>query len=99
MHDVSVLHDIVLTLDGYLACLSAFCLRAKGDVVVVFDDFGTYKATLEVRVDNARCLRCFHSFLECPCTALLGTCGEEGLEAEQAICGLDEAVDAALLEA
>ena len=98
MHDIAVLHYIVLAFDGNLARLAAFCFAAQGNIVVVFDNLCTDKATLEVRVDNTRSLRSFHSFLESLRTTFFGTCGEESLEAKQAVGGLDEAVDTTLLQ-
>ncbi len=79
MHYIAVLHDIVLALDGYLACFATLGLGAQGDIVVVFYHLGTYKASLEVGMDNARRLRGFHPLAESPSTAFLGAGGEECL--------------------
>ena len=53
MHDVTVLHNIILTLDTHLSSLADSGLRAILDIVVVLDDLGADKALLEVGVDDA----------------------------------------------
>ena len=98
MHDVAILYDVVFAFDGYLAGLAALGLGSESDVVVILDDLGTDEAALKVRVDNACCLRCFHTLAECPRAALFGSGGEESLEVEQVVSGLDETVYSTLLE-
>ena len=53
MHDVAVLDDVVLALDGELAGGAAFGFGAVFDEVVVLDDFGADEAFLEVGVDDS----------------------------------------------
>ena len=56
MHDVAVLNDIILTLDGELACLTDSSLRTVLDVVVILDYLGADESLLEVGVDDAGAL-------------------------------------------
>jgi len=57
VHDVAVLNDIILTLDGELACLADSSLRSVLDVVVILDYLGADESLLEVGVDDAGTLR------------------------------------------
>ena len=99
MHNVAVLHHIVLPLYGYLARFAAFGFGSQGHVVVVLDHLGTYETPLKVGVYDACRLGSFHAFLESPRAALLGARSQEGLQIQQTVGGLDEAAHAALLEA
>lgn len=99
MHDITILDDIILAFDSDLASLAAFGFRTEGDVIVILNHFSAYETTFEVRVNNARRLRSFHTFLECPCPAFLRACGEECLKTKETICGFDKAIDATLFEA
>ena len=78
-HDVAVLEHVVLALNVHLAGLFHCRLAAIGDVILIFDDFGTDKATLKVGVNHAGTLWSFAALAVSPGTHLLGTSGEEGL--------------------
>ena len=75
------------------------CLAAIVDVVLVLDDLGTDETALKVGVDDTGTLRSLAAAAVGPCAHLLGACGEEGLEVEQSIGRLDDAVHTALLQA
>ena len=53
MHDVAVLDDVVLALDGEFAGGAAFGFGTVFDEVVVLDDFGADEALLEVGMDDS----------------------------------------------
>ena len=57
MHDVAVLHHIVLAFDAHLTSLANGSFGAILDVVVVLDDLGTNETFLEVGVDDTSTLR------------------------------------------
>ena len=62
MHDVAILHHIVLALDTHLACLANSSLRTILDIVVIFDNLSTDEALFEVGVDNTSTLRSLPPF-------------------------------------
>ena len=99
VHDVAVLNDVVLALDGQLASLADSGLRAVLQVVVVLDDFGADKALLEVCVDDAGTLGSLPALLIGPRLYLHLASRDESLEVQQGVGLLDEAVHAALLQA
>ena len=74
-------------------------LAAIVDVVLVLDDLGTDETALKVGVDDTGTLRGLAAAAIGPCAHLLGACGEEGLEVEQSIGRLDDAVHTAFLQA
>ncbi len=57
MHDVAVLHDVVLAFEPHLAGVARAGLAAAGDVIVVGDGLGADEALLEIGVDDAGRLR------------------------------------------
>ena len=97
MHDVAILHDVVLALDGQFAGLADGGLGAVLQVVVVLDDLSAYKTLLEVGVDDAGTLRSLPALLVSPGLHLHFAGGDERLEIQQGVGFLDEPVDAALL--
>ena len=98
VHDVTVLHDVLLALDADFAGVAAGLLRAERHVVVVLDDLGADESPFEVGVDDAGRLGSLHAADVGPGARLVGACGEEGLEVEQPVGRLDEARHARLLE-
>ena len=66
------------------------------DVVVVLDDLGADETFLEVGVDDACALRCLPPAAESPCFYFHFAGGDERLQVQQGIDGLDEAVASAL---
>lgn len=57
VHDVTVLDDVFLAFDRKFAGFADAGLAAQLDVIVVFDDFGTDEAFLEVSMYDAGALR------------------------------------------
>ena len=98
MHDVAILHHIVLALDTHLACLANSSLRTILDIVVIFDNLSTDEALFEVGVDNTSTLRSLPAFLIRPGLHLHLTSSDESLEVQQGISLLDEAVHTTLLQ-
>ena len=98
-HDVAVLHHVVLAFDAELAGLAHGGFGAVLDVVVVLDDLGADEALLEVGVDDAGTLRSLPAFVVGPGLDFHLAGGDERLEVEQAVDGLDEAVAAAVPQA
>ena len=99
MHDVAVLHYIILALDRELASLAHSSLRTVLHVVVVLDYLGADEALLEVGVDDAGTLRSLPALVVCPRLHLHLAGGDECLQVEQVVSLLDETVHAALLKA
>ena len=98
VHDVSVLHDVVLALDRHATSLLDSRLRAVVDVVLILNHLSTYEATLEVGVYDARTLRSLASLDKSPGTALISSSRKEGLEIEQLVGCTDQTVDTRLLQ-
>ena len=98
MHDVAILHQILLTFHTQLASLAHSSLAAILDVVVVLDDLGTDESLLEVGMDHTGTLWSLPALAVSPCLHLHRTSGDECLKVEQRIDGLDEAVASALLQ-
>ena len=98
MHDVAVLHYIILALDRELACLTHSSLRTVLHVVVVLDYLGADEALLEVGVDDAGTLRSLPALVVCPRLHLHLAGGDECLQVEQVVSLLYETVHAALLK-
>ena len=63
MHDVAVLHHVLLTLNPDLALVAAGLFGTQRHIVVVLDDFGTDEAPLEIGVDDAGGLFNFEFFI------------------------------------
>ena len=99
VHNITILHNILLTLDANLTHISTSTLRAKLYIVGILDNLSTDKATLEVGVDDTSGLRGLHTTAEGPSSALISTCGEECLQIEKTVCGLDKTAHARLLQA
>ena len=57
MHDVAVLHDVVLAFEPQLAGIARAGLAAAGDIVVIGDGFGADEAAFEIAVNDAGGLR------------------------------------------
>ena len=92
MHYITILYDIILTLNSQFACLPACSLTAKSNEIFVLDDFGTNKPALKISMDHSGALRSFGSCSECPSSYLVTTCREERTEVKQCISSLDESV-------
>ena len=99
MHDIAVLDDVILAFDAHLSGGADGGLGLVMDEVFVLDDFRADEAALEVSVDDTGGLGGLIAYADGPCTALVGTGREEGLESQQAVGALDEADDAGLFQA
>ena len=99
MHDIAVLHDIFLTLNAHLACLTDSSLRAILDIVVILDDLSADKALFEIGVDNTSTLRSLPTLLLGPGLYLHLASGDKGFEVQQGVGLLDKAIDTTLLQA
>ena len=99
MHDVAVLHDIILALEPHLSGIARTGFAAARHVIVVGDGFGADEAALEIGVDDARGLRRLGAAGHRPGARLLRPGSEEGYEIKQPVAGADQAIEARLLEA
>ena len=59
MHDVAVMHDIILAFEPHLAGVARAGLAVAGDIVVIADGLGADEAVLEIGVNDAGGLRRF----------------------------------------
>ena len=85
MHDVTVLDDVVLALDGEFSGGTAFGFGAVFDEVVVFDDFGADETFLEVGVDDSGGTGSLVALVDGPGADFGLAGGEVGAQAEQVI--------------
>ena len=99
MHDVTILDDVVLTLDAHLASFADSSLGAILDIVVVLDDLSADKALFEIGVDNTSTLRSLPTLLIGPGLYLHLASGDKGFEVQQGVGLLDKAIDTTLLQA
>ena len=99
MHDVTVLDYVVLAFDTHLAGGADGGFRLVVDKVLILNYFCPDEAALEVRVDDTGGAGRLVPGLDGPGAAFVGPGREEGAEAQQLVCALDEAHYAALLEA
>ena len=53
MHDVAVLHDIILAFEPHLAGIAGAGLTAAGHIILVGDRLGADEAALEIAMDDA----------------------------------------------
>ena len=98
MHDVAVLHDIILALDSEFAGGAAGKLGLERDEVIVLYDLGADETLLEVGVDDSGGLRGLVALVDGLGADLIGAGGEECMEVEQRVGGLDEPHHARLLK-
>ena len=98
MHDITVLHDVILTFDAHLAGFANGCFRAIADVIVVLDDLSTDETLLEVGVNDAGTLWSLPATLVGPSLYFHLSGRDKGLEIQQFVGLFDEAVDATLLQ-
>ena len=83
MHDVAVLHDIILAFGPHLARVLGGLFAAQCDEIIIGDGLGADEAALEIGVDDARRLRRLGAAMHGPGPRFLGADGEEGDEIEQ----------------
>src|SRR5689334_14418987 len=98
VNHVAVSDDVFLALEAHLAGFLRALLAAAGHVVGIGDDLGADEAALEVRVDDAGGLRRGIALVDRPGPDFLGARGEVGLQAEDAVAGADQAIEARLLQ-
>ena len=99
MHDVPVLHHIVLAFKPHLAGVLGALLALRDDEIVIGDGFGPDEALLEIGMDDAGGLRRGGARWDRPGTRLLRPDGEEGDQAEQLIASANEPVETGFVEA
>ena len=87
MHDVAVVHHVLLALQTQLAGLLGALLAAELDEVLVGGHLGSDEATLKVGMDDAGGLRCGSPDRDGPGTHFLHTGGKVGLQTEQLVAG------------
>src|SRR4051794_31409082 len=80
LRHVTVGHHVVLALDAHPPRGAGSGHRPGGDQVVVRDDLSLDEAALEVRVDDARGLRCGEPLADRPRARLLRPGGQERLK-------------------
>ena len=90
VHYIAILHDIILALDAEFSGGAAGCLGLECDEVVVFDDLGSDKSLFKVGVDDPCGFRCLIAFVDGPGSDFICSGGEECLEIQQGVGGLDE---------
>ena len=98
MHNISVLYHIVLTLDTHLSGLTDGCFRTVLDIVVVLDDFRTDESFLEISMDDTSTMRSLPAYMIGPCLYHHLTSGDEGLQIQQRIGFLNQAVYTTLFQ-
>ena len=59
MHDVTVLHHVVLAFEPHFAGVAGAAFAAAADIVVIGDGLGADETLLEIGVDRAGGLRRF----------------------------------------
>src|SRR3954468_4583877 len=96
LHDVAVVHDVVLALDADLAPRLRLRHRTGVHQVVEPDDLGLDEPALEVGVDDPGRLRGRPALPDRPRPRLLGTGGEERLQAEGVEADAGQLVQAGL---
>src|SRR6187402_2170902 len=96
---VAFLHQVFLAFQPQAAGFLGALLALELDEVVEGDRFGTDEAALEVGVDDGGGLRRGGARADLPGAHFLLTRGEVGLQAEQAVAGTNDAVEARLVEA
>ena len=99
MHDVPVLHHVVLTLHGQFTRFAYGGFATIFYIVVVLDDFRTDETFLEVRMDDAGALRSLPALAVGPCLDFHLSGGDECLQVQELVDGFDEAVASAFLQA
>ena len=88
--DVAILHDISFAFGAEEAGFFDGFFGAELFEVVVFTDVGGDETSLEVSMDSAGGFGGGGAFFDGPGAALFLAGGEEGLEAESVVGGLDE---------
>src|SRR5689334_17279746 len=96
MHDVAVLHHVVLALETQLPGLSALGFAAEPDEVVEGDDFRADEPALDVAVDAPGGLARGRPATDRPRATLVLARGEKAHEIEQGVARADEAIARAL---
>jgi len=98
MHDVPILHHILLAFHPELSCFLDFLLGLVQKEVLTVVHLRLDEAFLKVRVDDSGSLGCLVPCAERPRPVLIGTCGKEGAHPKRMIGTADELVQARLLQ-
>ena len=99
VHDVAVVHDVVLAFQPHLAGLLCSLLTLAGNEIVEGNHFGADEPMFEVGMDDAGRLGRGRADRDGPGAHFLRPRGEVGLQAEQLVRRVDHAVEAGLREA
>ena len=99
MHNVAVLHHIILTFDAQLTSSLGASLTAKLDVVIVGNRLGTDEAALKVGVNDASCLGGGVADVDGPGLDLHLARREVGLQAQQVVGSLGQTAETRLFQA
>ena len=99
MHDIAVMHGVILALEAHFSCLFCPNLAAKQYEIAICDGFGPDEAFLEVGMDHPRRPWRGCSPGDCPGARLLRPSRKIGDEPEKAIARFDRAIKAGLLQA
>src|SRR5574338_1272265 len=98
VHNVPVLHHVLLALGAHLARLLGPLLALEGDEVVEGDRLGADEAAFAIGVDHTGGLGRGVALVDGPGTDFLDAGGEVGLQTQEVVAGTDEAVKARLLQ-
>ena len=92
---ISVLYHIILAFHSdntfFTRCSEASVVQK----ILVVDNFRLDKASLEVRMNLAGCLRCLGSLLDRPCTALILACRQKADQTENTVACRHQLVQSA----
>ena len=92
MHDITVLHDVILAFQTQFSSLFCAMLPLVADEIVVSDHLGANKALLEISVNLSGGLWCGGTNVRRPGADLFYPGGEIGLQLEKLVSGADYAV-------
>src|SRR5882757_10636535 len=98
VHHVALADDIFLPFQPQFAGLFRSRLALVGNEITIGDDFGANEPMLEVRVNDARCLRRGRSRANGPRAHFFDTRREVSLQSQQGIPAANHAVESGLVQ-
>ena len=99
MHDVAILHHIILSFNIQLTSLTYSCFAAIFDIVVILDDFSTDKTFLKVSMNYTSTLWSLLTFVIGPGSLLCFAGSDEGFQVQELEGTLDKSVHARFFQA